>query len=82
LIKREVFMAQVTLDQLLEELGWSVSELSYRSHAAQETVSRALMGQPVRKATILKILRAINDERRRLGLGTVRLADLEGIVLI
>jgi predicted transcriptional regulator len=75
-------MAKVTLDQLLEELGWSVSELSYRARVAQETASRVLSGQPVRKATILKILRAINDERRRLGLGTVRLVDLEGVVLI
>jgi predicted transcriptional regulator len=77
-----VFIAKITLDQLLEELGWSISELTYRSRIAQETASRLLSGQPVRKATILKVLRAINDERRRLGLSAVRLIDLDGVVIL
>ncbi|WP_376797261.1 helix-turn-helix domain-containing protein [Thermogemmatispora sp.] len=74
-------MARYTLDQLLEELGWSVSDLSHQTRLARATISRVLSGEPVRKATVLKILRAINDERRKSNLGTVRLADLDGVVL-
>ena len=70
----------MTIEDLRTQLGWSKKRLCDEADIDMSTLSRAIGGLPIYRATVGKIVGAFNQELKRRGEPPIRYTDLEGIV--
>jgi predicted transcriptional regulator len=71
-----------TVGRLLEELGLTPGDIVRRTGVSYEALARLVGGQRVKRKTAIRVLGAINQERRRQGMEPLTLSDLDNITVV
>lgn len=70
----------MTIEDYRVQLGWSRRKLCKEADIDMSTLSRAMDGKPIYKATAGKIAAALSRELVHQGQSPIRFTDLDGLV--